>query len=265
MATQIIYQVDAFTTQVFSGNPAGVCLLDEPRPDEWMRKMAGEMNLSETAFLLPEGQGFRLRWFTPKKEVALCGHATLASAHILWEEGVLKREQTALFDTLSGRLTATKTGDWIVLDFPVRPIVACEPPASLLEALGTHKIVGVARYKEIYLVEVPREADVRGLTPDFAALLKVQLRSVAVTARAESGEYDIVSRYFAPSVGVNEDPVTGSVHCMLAPYWSEKLGKLELLAYQASERGGELRLRSQGERVIIEGQAVTVFKAEMAS
>jgi predicted PhzF superfamily epimerase YddE/YHI9 len=222
MAGQTIYQVDSFTTQVFKGNPAGVCILDTPRPEEWMKNLAGEMNLSETAFLVREGEVFRLRWFTPKAEVTLCGHATLASAHILWEQGILKPDQQAHFETLSGRLTATRSGEWIELNFPAREVKSVVPPTGLLEALGA-----------------------------------------VVTARAEGGEYDIVSRFFAPAVGVNEDPVTGSAHCALAPYWSEKLGKLELLAYQASGRGGNLQIRLEGERVILAGQAVTVFKAEM--
>ena len=263
MATQIIYQVDSFTTQVFSGNPAGVCLLDTPRPEEWMRMIAREMNLSETAFLLPEGQGFRLRWFTPKAEVTLCGHATLASAHILWEQGVLPPDRQAQFETLSGRLTASKSGDWIALDFPSRQVREINPPNGLLEALGVSETVFVGRYREDYLVEVPSADIVRKLAPDFTALLKVETRGTVVTAHGDDGAHDIVSRFFAPAAGVNEDPVTGSAHCALAPYWSEKLGKPALRAYQASERGGELRIRAQGERVILEGQAVTVFKAEM--
>ncbi len=230
-----------------------------------MRDVAREMNLSETAFLLPEDGGFRLRWFTPKVEVALCGHATLASAHILWETGALPLDQQARFETLSGKLTAVRSSGWIEMNFPIRPVIAVEPPPGLLAALGIDSPVYVGRYKEIYLIEVPGEAVVREMAPDFAALAQVKLRSLAVTVRGEGGEFDFVSRYFAPSVGVNEDPVTGSVHCMLAPYWAEKLGKLDLLAYQASPRGGVLRVKPRGERVLIEGQAVTVFKADMYS
>jgi PhzF family phenazine biosynthesis protein len=263
MAGQIIYQVDAFTTQVFSGNPAGVCLLDKARPDEWMQKMAREMNLSETAFLLPEEDGFRLRWFTPKKEVSLCGHATLASAHILWEQSVLPLDVQAQFETLSGRLNAKKSGDWIALDFPTREIRQVEPPVGLLEALGVSETVYMGKYREDYLVEVPEAKTLRKLTPDFSALLRVDTRGTVVTARSDQPEYDFISRFFAPMVGVNEDPVTGSAHCALTPYWSAKLGKTELRAYQASERGGVLRLSAKGERVIIQGQAVTVFIAEM--
>jgi PhzF family phenazine biosynthesis protein len=263
LAGQIIYQVDSFTTQIFRGNPAGVCLLDSPRPEEWMQNLAREMNLSETAFLIPEGAVYRLRWFTPKAEVSLCGHATLASAHILWEHGALPAERRAQFETLSGRLTADKRGDWIELNFPARPVRPIEPPPGLLEALGVEQPVFVGRYREDYLVEAADEKIVRELRPDFSALLKVETRGAVVTARAESAEFDFISRFFAPAVGVNEDPVTGSAHAALTPYWCEKLGKDELTAYQASERGGVLRLRLEGERVVIAGQAVTVFKAEM--
>lgn len=263
MAGQIIYQVDAFTTEIFRGNPAGVCLLDGPRPEEWMVNVAREMNLSETAFLYAEGSGFRLRWFTPKVEVGLCGHATLASAHVLWESGALRADQQAQFETKSGTLTANKSGDWIALNFPARPLTAAEPPAGLLAALGVQAPLYIGRYNEIYLIEVASEDIVRGLSPEFSALAQVKIRSVAVTARGQADEFDFVSRYFAPAVGVNEDPVTGSVHCMLAPYWSGKLGKAEMMAYQASARGGVLRVKPDGERVIIEGQAVTFFKAEM--
>lgn len=263
MAVQIIYQVDSFTSRIFSGNPAGVCLLEGPRPEEWMRNVAREMNLSETAFLLPEGDYFRLRWFTPKAEVTLCGHATLASAHILWEQGVLPADRQAAFETLSGRLTAEKRGEWIALDFPGRPVQPVEPPPGLLRGLGIEQAVFVGRYREDYLVEVEDEAVVRGLNPDFSALLQVKTRGTVVTARAGGGEFDFISRFFAPAVGVNEDPVTGSAHCALTPYWSAKLGRQEMTAYQASERGGVLRLRLEGDRVILQGQAVTVFRAEM--
>jgi PhzF family phenazine biosynthesis protein len=263
MPGQIIYQVDAFTSRPFSGNPAAVCPLDQPRSEEWMRDVAAEMNLSETAFLLPEGEVYRLRWFTPKAEVTLCGHATLASAHILWEQGALPKGRQAQFETLSGRLTADRNGDWIALNFPARLTQPVEPPPGLFEALGIERAVFVGRYREDYLVEVEDESLVRGLNPNFSSLLGVETRGTVVTARARGGEFDIVSRFFAPAVGVNEDPVTGSAHCALTPYWSAKLGRAELTACQASARGGVLRLRLAGDRVVIEGQAVTVFKAEM--
>ena len=255
-----IFQVDAFTNQPFKGNPAGVCLLEAPQPDEWMLGIAREMNLSETAFLLPEGSAYRLRWFTPAVEVSLCGHATLASAHILWEQGCLRADQSAVFHTLSGELTAMRTADgWIALDFPARFSQLVEAPEDMLAALGLDEPLFVGKYREDYLVEVGDEKIVRALRPDFNRLLSVQTRGVVVTARSEKPPYDFLSRFFAPAVGVNEDPVTGSAHCALTPYWASRLGKQSMLAYQASQRGGELRVRLQGERVILEGQALTIF------
>ena len=260
-----LYQVDAFTNQPFRGNPAGVCLLNSPADPAWMQAVAGEMNLSETAFLYPEGDAYRLRWFTPAAEVELCGHATLASAHILWQSGVLAPDAEACFDTRSGRLKAHRAGEWIVLDFPAKPIEPAEPPASLLNALGIQQYVYCGKNRMDYLLEVESEEMVRNLAPDFGVLKLVPMRGVMVTSQSATGEYDFVARFFAPAVGVNEDPVTGSAHCALAPYWGEKLGKVNLLAYQASARGGVLRVRQQAERVLLEGQAVTVFSAELAA
>ncbi len=257
-----IYQVDAFTAAIFKGNPAGVCILSEPVEDEWMRLVAMEMNLSETAFLLPENEGWRLRWFTPKREVSLCGHATLASAHILWETGRLAPDSTARFNTKSGELTAAKHGDWITLNFPARDIFEHAFPEDLTGALGFSSPVFTGCNEERWLVELENENQVRGLQPDFALLAGLPVRSVMVTARA-AAPYDFVSRYFAPSVGINEDPVTGSAHTYLTPYWAGKLGKEELFAYQASARGGELRLRLDGERVLIAGRAVTFFEGDL--
>lgn len=262
--TIALYQVDSFTDQPFAGNPAGVCLLAAPQTETWMQALAREINLSETAFLLPEGAGYRLRWFTPRVEVSLCGHATLASAHILWQQGLIPTDQMAVFETLSGRLTAVLEADnWIALDFPAREVVLAEPPKGLLEALGAKNIRFIGCHKNSFLVEVAGEVDVRAVSPDFDALLKVDTRSLVVTARAADPAFDFVSRYFAPAVGVNEDPVTGSVHCALAPYWGLKLEKAEMHAYQASARGGVLRVRPQGDRVIILGQAVTIFEGRL--
>ena len=259
---QKIYQVDAFTCTLFAGNPAAVCLLDSPASEAWMRQVAMEMNLSETAFLHPEQDGYRLRWFTPKKEVRLCGHATLASAHVLWESGVLPTDSQARFHTLSGLLTAQKNGDWIEMDFPARIHERCTPPDGLLEALGATTLSVHCR-DEIYLVELEDETAVRALNPACGLLERLPVRSVIVTARSDNPEYDFVSRYFAPAVGVNEDPVTGSAHCALAPFWAERLGKQEMRAYQASARGGALRVRLAGDRVILCGQAVTVLAGEL--
>lgn len=256
----LVFQVDAFTDRPFKGNPAAVCLLSSPRDDTWLQAVAREMDLSETAFLLRREDGFSLRWFTPMVEVDLCGHATLASAHVLWETGALKAGEQARFHTRCGLLTARRDRGWIELDFPTDPVRPVEPPPALLKALGVSPaFVGKGRY---YLVEVESEEAVRRLVPDFALLAKV-VRGVAVTSRSSSPEYDFVSRFFAPSVGINEDPVTGSVHCCLGPYWGEKLNKTELTAYQASLRGGVLRLRVGGPRVYIGGQAVTVLRGEL--
>jgi PhzF family phenazine biosynthesis protein len=258
----ILLQIDAFTSVPFRGNPAAVCLLDGPRPDAWMQSVAAEMNLSETAFLLPEGDGWRLRWLTPAAEVSLCGHATLASAHALWQLGRLAPQQTACFNTLSGVLTAVQKDGWIEMDFPARDPQPQEPPAGLDEALGAAP-VAVQRWNNSFLIEVASEAELRGLAPDFAALKALPLRSVAVTCRSETPGYDFISRYFAPRMAVNEDPVTGSAHCALATYWGRKLDQNAFSAYQASPRGGELRLQRKGERVLLSGQAVTVLKGEL--
>jgi PhzF family phenazine biosynthesis protein len=257
-----LYQVDAFTNVLFKGNPAGVCVLDAAMNEDWMRCVAMEMNLSETAFLVPENEGWQLRWFTPKREVSLCGHATLASAHILWETGHLAPDAMARFYTKSGELTAVKYGDWITLNFPAREIYQDNLPAELARALTIPSAVFTGRNEDRWLVELENENQVRGLKPNFTLLASLPVRSVMVTARA-AAPYDFISRYFAPSVGVNEDPVTGSSHTYLTPYWIKKLGKQELFAYQASARGGELRLRLDGERVLIAGRAVTFFEAEM--
>lgn len=257
-----IYQVDAFTDQPFKGNPAAVCLLDQTREAEWMQAVAAEMNLSETAFLTPEHDGYRLRWFTPKKEVKLCGHATLASAHVLYEEKLLKQGEQARFYTLSGLLTAGYHDKGLIeLNFPVTRVSSCEAPAGLIEALGV-KPIFIGRSDDDYLIEVASEEEVRKTAPDFGRLKEVSCRGVAITALANSEEYDFVSRFFAPAVGVNEDPVTGSAHCRLTPYWQAKLHKNEFIAYQASERGGFLLLVADGDRVRIGGKAVTVLKGQ---
>lgn len=260
---QRIVQVDAFTSEPFKGNPAAVCVMDGPADEAWLQHVALEMNLSETAFLYREGDGYRLRWFTPKVEVALCGHATLASAHVLWEEAHLRPDEIARFHTLSGRLTAERHLDgWIELDFPAQPASPVAPPAGLEAALGV-RAIHVGKSLHDYLVEVEHEAIVRGLQPDFAALRSLPVRGVMVTARGATGDFDFVSRFFGPAVGVDEDPVTGSAHCCLVPYWAERLGKDRFVAYQASPRGGMLRLRLGHDRVGIAGQAVTVLRGEL--
>lgn len=258
-----IVQVDAFTDRPFSGNPAAVCILQEPQEDGWMRNVAREMNLSETAFLRPHTDGFNLRWFTPTVEVDLCGHATLASAHVLWEQAHLKPDQQARFHTRSGLLTARQEGGWIELDFPVKPEVKTDPPDGLVESLGTTAMY-VGRNGSDYLVEVGSENTVRELEPDIGLLATVDCRGVIVTSQASTPDYDFVSRFFAPRSGITEDPVTGSAHCCLGPFWAKRLGKNKFIAYQASARGGVLRVRVGDERVYISGQAVTVLRGDLA-
>jgi len=259
-----IIQVDAFTDRPFAGNPAAVCLLPAPADPRWMQDVAREMNLSETAFLAPQSDGFGLRWFTPAVEIDLCGHATLASAHVLWEDGHLKPGTQARFHTRSGLLTADRRGDWIELDFPATRAEPTAAPAGLTAAIGvTPRFVGRSRFD--YLLEVDGEEVVRGCKPDFGALARVEARGVIVTSRAAASSFDFVSRFFAPRSGVNEDPVTGSAHCALAPYWSAQLGRPDLVGYQASARGGTVRVRLQGDRVILGGQAVTVLRGELTA
>jgi PhzF family phenazine biosynthesis protein len=257
-----IYQVDSFTDNPFSGNPAAVCITNGLQDEGWMQNVAREMNLSETAFLHKQAEGYNLRWFTPAVEIELCGHATLASAHILWELGLLKPGEQAIFHTLSGLLAAKQKGKWIEMDFPAKVAEQAIAPARLIEALGVEvKYVGKNQFD--YLVEVESEDVVCNIKPDFGLLQTVAARGVIVTSLADSGEYDFVSRFFAPNVGVSEDPVTGSAHCCLSPFWSKRLGKDELVGYQASARGGVVRVRFGGERVYLGGQAVTVLRGEL--
>lgn len=259
-----LLQVDAFTDQPFKGNPAAVCLLDREVDDQWMQAVAAEMNLSETAFVAPADGGgeLPLRWFTPSAEVALCGHATLASAHVLWQEGLAPAGSEIRFSTRSGVLTARPDGDGIQLDFPATPPAEASPPDGLEEALGARaRWVGRSRFD--YLVELGSEREVRELRPDFGKLAKVETRGVIVTATV-AAPYDFVSRFFAVAVGVDEDPVTGSAHCCLSPYWSGRLGPAELVGFQASSRGGVVRTRLEGDRVLLGGHAVTVLRGELA-
>ncbi len=257
-----LFQVDAFTSRPFAGNPAAVCLLDEPVDAAWMQLVAREMNLAETAFLERQTDGYNLRWFTPAVEVDLCGHATLASAHVLWEEGYLPPQEQARFHTKSGLLTADRRGDWIEMNFPAKPEESVGSLPGLQEALGIPPLyVGMSEFD--CLVEVESEATVRALQPDIARVATIPARGIIVTARASTPGYDFVSRFFAPRVGVPEDPVTGSAHCVLAPFWARRLGREELTGYQVSPRGGVVRVRLEGERVLIGGQAVTVLRGEL--
>ncbi len=266
-----LLQVDAFAHQPFAGNPAAVCVLEQPIAESiaaaWMQRVAAEMNLSETAFVYPEADRFRLRWFTPTVEVDLCGHATLATAHVLWQLGSVPPTQVLQFETRSGLLGAALREGWIELNFPAKPPQLIDPPEDLIRSLGISP-QGALHYVGFdgsdYLIEVDSETTLRQLQPDFSRLARFPVRGTIVTSKADSQEYDFVSRFFAPGAGVDEDPVTGSAHCCLTPFWQQRLDRRELVAYQASARGGILRVRLEGDRVAISGQAVTVFQGELS-
>jgi PhzF family phenazine biosynthesis protein len=263
-----ITHVDAFTDRRFSGNPAAVCVLTEPAEDRWMQDVAAEMNLSETAFArrLDGGSTFNLRWFTPNSEVDLCGHATLATAHVLWEDGHLPTDRPARFETRSGLLTARPGQDGIELDFPCEPIaaeVAAPDELATLRAAIPAPIRFAGRNRLDLLVELATEDEVRGLRPDIRRLEQLPVRGIIVTSRAAGRDYDFVSRFFAPRVGVDEDPVCGSAHCCLGPYWREQLGRSELTARQVSRRGGVVKVRVEAGRVALTGRAVTVLRGEL--
>jgi PhzF family phenazine biosynthesis protein len=258
-----LHIVDAFTEAPFSGNPAAVCLLTDEPERRWMQLVARELQLSETAFVLPRGDAFALRWFTPTVEVELCGHATLATAHVLWEEGRVPRGDPINFRTRGGVLGTRREGDWIEMDFPALEATWADAPPGLSDALGARP-VSVASSAYDLLVELESEAVVRDLRPDLGLLARLPVRGIIVTAPASTPGFDFVSRFFAPQSGVDEDPVTGSAHCALAPFWGARLGKDRLLAYQASPRGGLVRLEVRDERVVLAGQAVTVLRGTLA-
>ena len=262
--------VDAFTDRPFAGNPAAVVVLEREAPERWMRALAAEMNLSETAFLVPGGEAWALRWFTPSVEIDLCGHATLAAAHVLFETGRVAPGGTARFDTRSGRLTVAQEGDRLAMDFPATPPEPAQPPAALAEALGAWPVwTGRSRFD--WFAVLPSALDVRALDPDHGRLAalpgvagQARARGVIVTAQAEAGEdLDVVSRFFAPGAGVPEDPVTGSAHCAIGPYWAGRLKRDTLHCQQASARGGTLEVRLRGDRVDLVGHAVTTYVAEL--
>lgn len=255
-----IVQVDSFTAKPFAGNPAAVCVLDGPANEDWMRHVAAEMNLSETAFLHPENGGYRLRWLTPAVEVDLCGHATLASAHVLWEDKHIAPDAEARFHTRSGLLTCKRAGDWIEMDFPLKIAEAADTPPQLAEALGAD-LLYTGRNQFDYLVEVRDEAVLRSLQPNHHLLRQLPVRGIIATSRGV--EYDFVSRFFAPGSGIDEDPVTGSAHSALAPFWGKRLGKKEMIGFQASARGGVVKVRLEGDRVYMSGQAVTVLRGDL--
>jgi PhzF family phenazine biosynthesis protein len=256
-----LFHVDAFTDRPFAGNPAAVCLLPAWRDERWLQAVAREMNLSETAFLVKQPDHFDLRWFTPTVEVDLCGHATLASAHVLWQQGKATSNEIS-FSTRSGILKAVRHGDDIGLDFPLKPEEPAQAPAGLLEALGVSaRYVGKNQFD--YLVEVESEDALREIAPDFKRLAAVPVRGIIVTSRSADLRFDFVSRFFAPASGVDEDPVTGSAHCCLADFWRKRLGKTEFVAFQASARGGMVKVRIVKDRALLGGRAVTVAKGEL--
>jgi PhzF family phenazine biosynthesis protein len=259
-----ITQVDAFADKPFTGNPAAVCLLEQPRDGAWMQLVAREMNLSETAFLAKRERGYDLRWFSPTVEIDLCGHATLASAHVLWEQGILRPDETVSFHTKSGVLPAKKEGTWIEMDFPATPAAPdTDHELEDMEAALGVKVKNLGRSRFDYLAEVESENALRSLEPDFTKIGRLITRGLIVTSAASGSDCDFVSRFFAPAAGINEDPVTGSAHCCLGPFWSERFGRDSLIGYQASTRGGFVRTRCQGDRVLISGQAVTVMRGEL--
>ncbi len=258
----ILYQVDAFTDRPFTGNPAAVCIMPAARHDQWMQDVAREMNLSETAFLHPQADDYHLRWFTPAVEVTLCGHATLAAAHVLWETGRLPADAPARFHTKSGLLTCVRNGPEIEMDFPAQPVQRAAAPEGLARALGVEPCF-VGRSALDYLVEVDSPETVRSLNPDFARLVELPVRGIIVTSRSDLPGFDFVSRFFAPAAGVHEDPVTGSAHCTLGPFWQARLDRSELVARQVSARGGVVRVRVAGDRVFLGGNAVTIMRGEL--
>jgi len=256
--------VDAFSDGPFTGNPAAVCLLADAAEAAWMQNVAAELNLAETAFLVRRpDRDFDLRWFAPAVEVDLCGHATLASAHVLWESGTLDPSSPARFHTRSGLLTASKAGDWIELDFPSTPAVAADPPPGLLDAMGVAaRYVGRSPFD--YLIEVADEAAVRAAAPDLTKLKKISTRGVMITAPSADSKYDFVSRFFAPGAGIDEDPATGSAHCCLAPFWHARLGKTAFVARQLSRRGATIKVAVAGDRIKLAGKALTMMRGELA-
>ncbi|MEE9442348.1 MAG: PhzF family phenazine biosynthesis protein [candidate division Zixibacteria bacterium] len=260
---QSIIQVDSFTDKPFAGNPAGVCFLDGPAKESWMRSVASEMNLSETAFFYKQGKdyNYNLRWFTPVAEVEMCGHATLASAHVLFKDNHVPHDNRITFHTLSGPLYASLNGEWIELNFPAKIPREESIPENLESALG-FKPSYFAKAGEDCMAVCDSEDTIRNLTPNISAIEKLPTRGLIVTARG-SGDYNFISRFFAPAVGIPEDPVTGSAHCVLAPYWMNVLGKTEMVGYQASPRGGAVRVRVEDDRVILAGKAVIVIRGEL--
>ena len=259
-----ILQIDAFADEPFTGNPAAVCLPDVEPPADWMQQIAAEMNLSETAFTWPSGDSYGLRWFTPVAEVDLCGHATLATAFALWEVGRVNCDDNISFATRSGVLEVRREQNMIKMNFPAEPATSCESPNGLAEALGA-EILWCGQNRMYYLLEVANEQTLLDLRPDFARLARLDTRGVIVTAAAERDNVDFVSRFFCPALGIDEDPVTGSAHCSLAPFWAGRLDRYELTGFQASKRGGVVCCEVVCDRVELSGRAVKIFSGTMSA
>ncbi|MFN0071295.1 MAG: PhzF family phenazine biosynthesis protein [Chloroflexota bacterium] len=258
-----IFQIDAFTERIFGGNAAAVCLLGEPCEAEWMQELARELNQSSTTFITEAPDGFSIRWFTRREELVINGTGTLCSAHVLWETGRVPRDQVVRFQSRSGELTAQRDDGWIEIDFPAGTATPAETPDHLVNGLGATPMA-VVRTSRNVIALFETEAQVRALEPDYPVLARVEARGIIATASDVGSEFDFISRYFAPAGGMNEDPVNGSSHTELGPLWQARLGRDELLALQASPRGGVLRVRPRGERVLIAGKAVTVARGELA-
>ena len=258
-----LFQIDSFTSKPFSGNPAAVCILKKDADESWMQNVAAEMNLSETAFLRRiDEKNFSLRWFTPQIEVDLCGHATLAAAHILWENDLVDEADSIVFGTRSGKLTCKNIAGKIEMNFPSNPATEYSLPDFVIDSLGV-KPIFTGKNTFDYIVEVASESEVTGARVNFDLLSDADIRGVILTSRAEKPEYDFVSRFFAPGAGINEDPVTGSAHCCLGPYWAPKIGKPVLTGYQASKRGGFVDVQVADDRVLLRGYATTVFRGNL--
>ncbi len=257
-----IYIVDSFTDKPFAGNPAAVYLHDAPLEEAYMLRLANELNLSETAFVQATAEGYRLRWFTPATEVELCGHATLAAAHVLYEQGVVAKDKSIIFNTLSGALGASLHDGLIALDFPQEAPAPTEAPELLLQSIPV-EITYIGKNRFDYVLELSSAKAVKNLEPDFIKMAKINSRGVIVTACADEVGFDIISRCFYPQVGINEDPVTGSAHCALGPYWQQKLQKSSIMAYQASSRGGHMLLELINNRILLKGKAVSVMENKL--